>query len=167
MASAQKVKGSGWERDVAKDLTKMYRENFTRTIGSGAFTGGKNSVRKEYLTENQVRHHKGDVTPPDSFFKMNMECKFYKDLLFHQLFTKCPQMNEWIDQTLDAEDEGDINIICIKINRKGKYVCIERHEKLLETTALHYHYNGRDWLIFDYDAFFELNRDIFKEICGA
>lgn len=166
MASTQKIKGSGFERDVAKDLTKMYKENFTRTIGSGAFTGGKNTVRKEYLTENQIRHHKGDVTPPDSFFKMNMECKFYKEFLFHQLFTKCPQLNEWIDQTIEAEDAGDINIICFKINRKGKYVCIEENEALDKTGALHYEYADRHWLVYDYAAFFELNQESFKEICG-
>lgn len=164
MASKQKIKGSGFERIVAKELTQRYGENFTRTIGSGAFTGGKNMFRKETLTENQIRHHKGDVTPPDSFFKMNMECKSYKDFPFHLLFTgKCAILDSWLDQTLEAADEGDINIVVIKINNKGKYVCIEKYNHLDISKAMNY---KDDWYFFNYDVFFELNHESFKEACG-
>lgn len=164
MPSVQKIKGSSYERLVAKDLTKRYGENFTRTIGSGAFTGGKNTFRKETLTENQIRHHKGDVTPPDSFFRMNMECKSYKDLPFNKLFTgNCGQMDTWISQTLEAADEGDINIIAIKINNKGKYICIQDYENLNKSIGLHYKDN---WYFYDYDKFFEYNEESFKNACG-
>lgn len=163
MPSKQKTKGSGFEREVAKDLSNRYGENFVRTIGSGAFTGGSNRFRKESLTENQARHHKGDVTPPDSFFKMNMECKFYNDILFHQIFQgNCSQLDTWIEQTYDAADEGDINIIAIKINRKGKYICIEENSNLNLEKGLKY----KGWYFFDYDTFFEENFITFAEICG-
>ena len=163
MPSKQKVKGSGFEREVAKYLTERYGENFVRTVGSGAFTGGKNSVRKQELTENQTRHHKGDVTPPDSFFRMNMECKFYSDLLFHQIFRgQCSQLDEWIKQTYEAADEGDVNIIVIKVNRKGKFVCIEKSDKLKLEKGLEY----KGWYFFDFDTFFDENFEEFREICA-
>lgn len=163
MPSKQKTKGSGFEREIAKDLTTRYGENFVRTIGSGAFTGGSNRFRKDSLTENQARHHKGDVTPPDSFFRMNMECKFYSDLLFHQIFQgSCSQLDTWIGQTYDAADEGDINIIAIKVNRKGKFICIEKNENLKLERGLEY----KGWYFFDYDTFFDDNLIPFADICG-
>lgn len=163
MASKQKVKGSTFERDVAKDLTKMYGDNFTRTIGSGAYTGGKNTIRKDYLTENQIRHHKGDITPPDSFYRMNMECKAYKDFPFHLLFVgKAGIMDEWIGQTLEAADEGDINIVIMKFDRKGKYVCVHDYHGLEKDKGVHY----RDgWYFFEYNTFFEQNKDSFMFAC--
>ena len=163
MPSKQKTKGSGFEREVAKDLSNIYGENFVRTVGSGAFTGGHNRFRKDSLTENQARHHKGDVTPPDSFFRMNMECKFYSDLLFHQIFRGgCSQLDTWIEQTYDAADDGDVNIIAIKVNRKGKFICIEENENLNLERGLKY----KDWYIFDYETFFEDNMIPFAEICS-
>lgn len=163
MASKQKIKGSSFERDVAKDLSLRYGENFTRTIGSGAFVGGKNTVRKDVLTENQIRHHKGDITPPDSFFKMNMECKSYKDFAFHLLFTgKNGKLEEWIGQTLDAADAGDVNIIVMKFDRIGKYICVEKFEGMDISKGLHY----RDsWYFYDYDAFYETNEKSFQDAC--
>lgn len=163
MASKQKIKGSTFEREVAKDLTARYGENFVRTIGSGAFVGGSNRFRKDTLTENQARHHKGDVTPPDSFFRMNMECKSYNDLLFHQIIQgSCGQLDTWIEQTHDAADEGDLNVITIKVTRKGKYVCIEGHDTLNVERAVRY----KDWYFYDYDAFFEDNMIAFADLCG-
>lgn len=163
MASKQKIKGSTLERDIAKDLTKKYNDNFTRTIGSGAYTGGKNTIRKDTLTENQIRHHKGDITPPDDFFRMNMECKSYKGFTFHLLFTgKCGQLEEWIGQTLEAADEGDINIIVMKFDRIGKYICIQDYTGMDKSKALNYR---DDWYYFEYDTFFDLNQQSFKEAC--
>lgn len=163
MASKQKVKGSSFEREVAKELTLRYGENFTRTIGSGAYTGGKNTVRKDYLTENQIRHHKGDITPPDSFYRMNMECKSYQDFQFHLLFKgEYALMEQWITQTLDAADEGDINIIVMKFNRIGKYICVQDYEGMDRRCALNYRDN---WFYFEYDVFFRDNEESFKKAC--
>ena len=49
MPSPQKAKGSGWERDVARFLSGLYGETFIRAPGSGAYVGGVNKSRKEYL----------------------------------------------------------------------------------------------------------------------
>lgn len=162
MPSKQKVKGSKLERDTAKDLTLRYGENFVRTIGSGAFVGGSNAFRKNSLTESQTRSHKGDVTPPDTFYFMNMECKSYSDLLFHQIFfNDCPQLDKWIEQCLEPADIDDINIIVIKIDRKGKYVCIQKDDRLDSTNS----YNYKGWLFFEYETFFKQNKEIFSELC--
>ncbi|ASV44451.1 hypothetical protein PBI_SCTP2_436 [Salicola phage SCTP-2] len=162
MPSKQKSKGSSLERDIAKDLTQRYGETFVRTIGSGAFVGGANAYRKDTLTETQTRSHKGDVTPPDVFGFMNMECKFYKEFNFHQLFSNaCPLLDTWIEQCLEPADKNDINIIVIKINRKGKYICVENNPKYDVTRGLKY----KGWVFFDYDIFFEDNNESFKQLC--
>jgi hypothetical protein len=94
---------------------------------------------------------------------MNMECKFYGDILFHQIFQgSCKQLDIWIEQTHDAADDGDVNIIAIKINRKGKFICIEGNDALNLEKGLNY----KGWYFFDYDTFFEENMVPFAEICS-
>ena len=66
MASPQKAKVVHLN-EVAKKLSVRYGETFIRTPGSGAFIGGTNSARKDYLTEENIRTFKGDITPPRSF----------------------------------------------------------------------------------------------------
>lgn len=162
MASKQKRKGSALERDVAKDLSQRYNENFIRTIGSGSYVGGVNASRKDVLTESQTRSHKGDVTPPETFHFMNMECKSYKDFNFHQLFSQnCPLLDSWIEQCLEPADEDDINVIVIKISYQGSYVCIERHNDIDNNRGLLYN----NWVFFDYDVFFEDNEQVFSDVC--
>lgn len=164
MASMQKAKGSGYERDVAKFLTNLYNETFIRTIGSGAFIGGKNQQRLDYLTETQSRSHKGDVTPPDSFYHANIECKFYQDFKFHQLFTgECPVLDQWIEQCIEVEDVGDVNIIFMKFNRKGQYVAYQGKSGIPTDAALPY---KDDWFFIGFDRFFELYSDDFKIACS-
>lgn len=164
MASKQKNKGSGYERDVAKFLTKLYDDNFIRTIGSGAFIGGVNKSRTTYLTEEQTRSHKGDVTPPLSFKYANIECKFYQDFPFHKLFTgDAAQLDTWIEQTLDVEDEGDVNIIFMKFNRRGQYVAYQKKSGIPIDRALHY----RDgWYVMEFNTFFEHYQVDFKNACS-
>lgn len=163
MASMQKNKGSGFERDVSKWLSKHYGETFIRTIGSGAYIGKSNQHRMDYLTESQARSHKGDITPPESFYHANIECKFYQDLKFHQLFMgDCPLLDTWIEQVLEVEETNDVNIIFMKFNRKGCYVCFQGRKGLNTHTALHY---KNDWYVLSFDKFFECNTDEFKRAC--
>ncbi len=91
MPSPQKAKGSSFEREIATFLTKTYNESFIRAPGSGAYVGGKNQSRKEFLHEGQIRSFKGDIVPGESFTKFNAECKSYADFPFHLLMT-----GEWI-----------------------------------------------------------------------
>ena len=71
MTSASKNKGNSWERVVAKDLTNLYGETFIRAPGSGAYVGGTNTKRKQFLHEGQIRSFKGDIIPGQSFPKFN------------------------------------------------------------------------------------------------
>lgn len=164
MASMQKNKGSGFERDVAKWLTNHYGETFIRTIGSGAYIGKSNQHRLTYLTESQTRSHKGDITPPENFYHANIECKFYQDLKFHQLFVgDCPLLDTWIEQVLDVEEPNDVNIIFMKFNRKGLFVCFQDRKGLSTKQALHY---KGEWYVLSFDKFFEYNSENFKLACA-
>lgn len=171
MPSPQKAKGSTWERDVAKFLTELYGESFIRAPGSGAYVGGNNAQRKQFLHEGQVRSFKGDIVPGLSFPRMNIECKSYADFPFHQLFQgTVKKLEEWIDQCMDVADSGDFNILFMKFNRKGKYIAVQaqpNHTNLLFTRHFNYAsiHHGH-WFIMDMDLFFELNSPVVQELCS-
>ena len=169
MPSPQKAKGSGYERTVAKFLSDLYGESFIRAPGSGAYVGGKNQVRKEMLHEGQIRSFKGDIVPGHSFSKMNAECKFYKDFPFHLLLTgECKQLDSWLDQLLDVEDEGDLNILFMKFNRIGQYVAVQ--PKLTWKMDNYIFYASKeygDWLITELDSFFKNNQELVKLYSGT
>jgi hypothetical protein len=164
MPSPQKAKGSGYERDVAKFLTELYGETFIRAPGSGAYVGGKNQGRKEFLHEGQVRSFKGDIVPGQSFGKMNAECKFYKDFPFHLLLTgSCAQLDSWLDQLLDVEDEGDLNILFMKFNRIGQYVAVQPSLTWkMDNYTFYASSEYGDWLITEKESFFKNNAELVK-----
>jgi hypothetical protein len=164
MPSPQKQKGSGFEREIAKYLTDKYSESFIRAPGSGAYVGGKNQSRKEVLHEGQVRSFKGDIVPGQSFTKMNVECKFYRDFPFHLILTgECKILDGWLEQLMDVADPNDCNILFMKFNRKGRYVCVQ--SKLTWVTDNFTYYTSKnlgDWLFMDFDGFFLHNTDLLK-----
>ena len=164
MSSPQKAKGSGFEREIAKYLSEKYSESFIRAPGSGAYVGGKNQIRKEVLHEGQIRSFKGDVVPGQSFKRMNIECKFYADFPFHLLLTgDCKVIDAWIDQLMDVADEDDVNLLFMKFNRKGRYVCVQ--SKLTWVSDNFVYYTSKkhgDWTIFEFDSFFALNTELLK-----
>jgi hypothetical protein len=169
MPSPQKQKGSGYERTVAKFLTDLYGESFIRAPGSGAYVGGKNQVRKEMLHEGQIRSFKGDIVPGHSFHKMNVECKFYADFPFHLMLTgDCKQLDAWLGQLLDVEDEGDLNILFMKFNRIGQYIAVQ--PKLtwkMDNYIFYSSKNHGDWLVTDFNNFFKHNQDLVKLYSGS
>lgn len=170
MTSPSKNKGNNFERHIAQFLTELYGETFIRVPGSGAYVGGANTSRKEFLHEGQIRSFKGDIVPGQSFPKLNAECKSYKDFPFHQLFLgNVKILDAWISQCLEASDDGDFNIIFMKFNRKGIYVAVQaqpNHTNLFFTrhfnyaSGLHGH-----WYIMDLELFFELNSEEVKSLC--
>jgi hypothetical protein len=170
MPSPSKSKGNSFERQIAQFLTELYGETFIRAPGSGAYVGGTNNKRKQFLHEGQIRSFKGDIVPGQSFPRLNAECKSYKDFPFHQLYQGSVKILDlWIQQCVDAGDAGDFNIIFMKFNRKGTYVAVEaqpNHTDLLFTR--HFNYgsglNGH-WYIMDLELFFELNSDTVKQLC--
>lgn len=169
MPSKAKTKGSGYERTVATFLTNLYKESFIRAPGSGAYVGGSNSHRKEFLHEGVIRVMKSDIVPGPSFPKMNCECKAYKDFPFHQLFSGNVKILEsWIEQALTAADSGDFTLICMKIDRKGQFVVTPYNDQIDQNNALVYTSNQHgDWIFQDACTFWEYNAQTVKILCSG
>jgi hypothetical protein len=158
MASKSKNKGKSFERDVCKILANIYNDNFVRVPNSGAFVGGINAVRKNHLTENQIIACKGDIIPPDDWRYFNCECKNYADFPFHHLLQdkSIPLLESWIDQTLDAHDDNDIDLIFMKFNRKGIYLVFPQALKKQFKLAQYIDYTSKTqgtWTITFWDDF--------------
>lgn len=166
MPSPSKAKGSGWERDVAKYLSQLYGESFIKAPGSGAYTGGSNSHRKQYLHEGQIRNFKGDIVPGLSFPQFNAEAKFYSDFAFHQLFSDSTQLETWLNQLITASDQDDLNILFLKFNRKGKFVAVQaKHNWDKNCNHLIYKSSSLgDWIIFELETFFNHNSTQVKQL---
>jgi hypothetical protein len=164
MSSKSKTKGSSYEREVAKFLSGTYNEPFVRVPNSGAYIGGTNSHRKNFLDGNQAKSFKGDITPPDSWSKFNAECKNYADFPFHLVLTgECKQLDTWLEQLLAVEDTNDLNILFIKITRKGKYVCVQSKFTWISDNFIYYTSKKHgDWMIFEFDSFFKHNVNLLK-----
>ena len=168
MPSKSKNKGSSFERDVAKRLSDLFGESFIRVTNSGAYIGGKNTHRKDNLSEAQIRHSKGDIVPGPSFGRMNAEAKNYADFPFHQLFTgSCRQLDSWIEQMLDVADDGDFNILFMKFNRKGTYVAVPQNQNWDPTLSSFTYRSQRHqvWQIFDLEQFLNLNKNSIAALC--
>lgn len=156
-----KNKGKTFERDIANYLSELYDDSFTRVPQSGAYVGGQNAFRKEQLSENQIRGFKSDIIPPDGWGHLNVECKSYADFPFHQLLQdkNIPILETWIQQTYDAADEGDFNLIIMKFNRKGKYVMYELKHKMVHNIGVTY----KGWHFCEFDKFFKDNKENVKQ----
>jgi len=164
MPSPQKAKGSGFEREVAKYLSDAYGESFIRAPGSGAYIGGTNQSRTMTLHEGQIRSFKGDVVPGQSFGKMNIECKFYQDFPFNLVLAgNCKVLDGWIDQLMEVSETGDVNLLIMKFNRKGRFIAVQSSLTWITDQFLYYtSANQKDWLIMDFDHFFNFNKDLLK-----
>ena len=168
MASKSKSKGKSFEREIANFLSDLYEDSFTRVPDSGAFTGGKNAIRRETLSEGQIRAHKGDIIPPDDWKYFNVECKNYADFSFHQLFTTgpVPLLEAWLEQLMDAADPGDSNALIMRFNRKGRYIAYELTPEDKYKTLRHLDYTdttGKHWRFTGFNDFFALNHTEYKE----
>jgi len=169
MPSPSKAKGSSFEREVAKYLSDLYKESFIRAPGSGAYVGGKNQARKQYLHEGQVRSFKGDIVPGQTFTKFNAECKSYGDFPFHLLLSgDCKQLESWLGQLMDVAEDDDCNILFMKFNRKGKYVAVQTRCTWVTDNFVYYSSAKLgDWVIIEFDHFFKLNKDLLKVYSGS
>lgn len=169
MPNPQKQKGNSFEREVAIHLSKLYNESFIRAPGSGAYVGGKNQVRTQILHEGQIRSFKGDIVPGQSFSKMNAECKSYADFPFHQVLAgNCKTLDSWIEQMMAVAEHNDLNILFMKFNRKGKFVCVQSDLTWVTDHFLYYSSKAhKDWLIIEWDNFFKLNKDLLKAYCSG
>jgi hypothetical protein len=157
MPSKSKTKGNGWELDVAKFLTDRYDSTFLRVPSSGAFVGGKNNFRKATLDQAQLQSKKGDIHPPQDWKHFNCECKCYADFPFHQLWTTDVKiLDSWIQQQHDVEDEGDLNLILIKITRKDKWVVYQENLGFISSRGLLY----KGWVFTSWDDFWDKEANV-------
>jgi hypothetical protein len=164
MPSPSKAKGSSFEREVATFLSKTYNESFIRAPGSGAYVGGKNQSRKEFLHEGQIRSFKGDIVPGISFSKLNVECKSYADFPFHLVLSgDCKVLDSWLDQLMAVADTDDVSVLFMKFNRKGKFVAVQSSLTWSSDNFMYYSSKSHnDWIIIEFEQFFKLNRDLLK-----
>lgn len=122
-----KAKGSSAERDIAKLFSTHLGGSFTKSISSGAFIGGKNSIRKENLSESQIRSLKSDIYPPDEYTRLVTEVKFYKELDFaYSAYVGVPNtlISGWLKE-LDYDcDDNDVGVLCFRTNRQPWSIAI-------------------------------------------
>ena len=169
MPSPSKNKGSSFEREIARFLSDLYAESFIRAPGSGAYVGGKNQARKEFLHEGQIRSFKGDIVPGETFKLFNAECKSYADFPFHLLLTgECKVIDAWSNQLMDVAEENDCSVLFMKFNRKGKFVAVQSKFTWVADNFIHYRSNKTgEWIIMEFDHFFKLNKDLLKVYSGS
>jgi len=166
MTSKSKAKGSSFERDCAKFLSDLYSASFHRNLnGSGAYIGGRNVFRKSTLSESQIRNSKGDITPPEEFNLLNIECKSYASFEFDHLYTDCKLLDSWLSQLMTVADETDLNILMFKITRRGRFIVVQsKHEWELGNYTKYSSKLLGDWIVTDFDQFFKLNADKVKNL---
>ena len=176
MAAKSKNKGKGFEREIANFLSGLHEESFIRVPASGAYVGGANAVRKDTLSEGQIRGAKSDIIPPDSWKYLNIECKNYADFPFHHLLhnKKIPLLDSWIEQLLEPADEYDLNLLVMKFNRKGRYIAFETRiadlglpARLYTSRHVEYRHTNTNtnWYYTEFDDFWSLNKTTVKDLC--
>ena len=173
MTSKAKAKGNSWEREICKFLGETLGGNFQRVPNSGAYIGGANVFRKEFLDAGQARAAKGDIIPPDALPKLNLEAKNYKDIAFHQIINgECKQLNTWIEQTEEPADPDDLSFTIFKITRKGSWVAFRESLAHHFTLGSYVHYikdattNPVPYIVTDHESFFKTNKDIIIALAG-
>ena len=159
MPSAAKQKGNAWERDVAKDLSETFNENFIRVPNSGAYTGGANVFRIDQLTEQQRRMMDGDIMVPPCLSRYKIECKNYKTFDFHQLFNENKTLDKWIKQA----EFGLLWFLVIKVTRKGSFILF-RKEISNHFSYKNYLLYKQKYIITDYKKFWQENADAIRRL---
>lgn len=170
MANKNKNKGKRVESEVAEIFSKSTGTNFQRIPNSGAFIGGKNSVRINTLTDSQVLLSKGDIIPGEGYEDCYIEVKGRVEFAYHQLFEKNKELESWIDQCLVDYDKvgGKVLIIVFKINRHGYFsVTPKKQFKFKNNNFLVYYYRDMEWVIESFGQQWVTDRDHeIKTLCS-
>ena len=159
MPSAAKQKGNAWEREVAKDLSETFNENFIRVPNSGAYTGGANVFRIDQLTEQQKRMMDGDIMVPPCLSRYKIECKNYKAFDFHQLFNENKTLDKWIKQA----EFGLLWFLVIKVTRKGSFILFRKEISNHFSYKNYLSYKDK-YVITDYKEFWQENADAIRRL---
>lgn len=125
MANNNKNKGKRGEREIASHLSTVFGLNFCRVPNSGAFVGGQNAFRKQFLTPTQSLLATGDLIVPDELKHLSFEIKTYKDFSFASVYTTNKQLDTWIEQASSSDKKW---FLIFKINHSGAFVVFDRKE---------------------------------------
>ena len=126
MSAKSKNKGKGGERLLCNIFEEKFGGSWQRVFGSGAFVGGKNAVRKESMSTNQVKNAKADIVPPDEF-NIVLESKAYGNFPWHRLIQQdsIPELESWLQEIYACIDDNDFWMLCVKIDYKGWFVLVD------------------------------------------
>ena len=121
-----KAKGNRGELECVNILKERFPGKvFSRTMGSGNYTGGKNAHNAETLTEEQILLFAGDVRCPKEF-KFSIEHKFYANLDFYDLFNKSSNLFKWYEQSeTDARLLKKFPMLIVKTNQHKRIVFVK------------------------------------------
>lgn len=120
-----KKKGNRGELDCVNILKERFPgKTFSRTMGSGNYTGGKNAYHAETLTEEQKLMFVSDIRTPKEF-KFSIEHKFYAKIEFYDLFNASSDLHSWYEQSLtDAKLLNKSPLLIVKTNQHKRIVFV-------------------------------------------
>ena len=100
---------------------------------------------------------------------INYRVETCADFPWHLVLTgECKQLDTWLDQLLDVEDEGDLNLLFMKFNRKGQYVAVQGKLAWVADNCIFYSSPKHgDWVLMEFTSFFKLNKDLIKTYSGT
>lgn len=150
-----KNKGSTFERKVAKILTEAFGLPFQRTQGSGAYTGGKNAVRKATLDSRQVGVARGDIIPPEELANLVIECKHlqaFNSMSLKAFGGKWATLDDVIKQVQkDGDQPTDFHMIIFRGNGTPDMLAVELDRGIFaccyDTPRLIYTTKKAKWLV--------------------
>lgn len=124
-----KVKGSDYERTIAKKLSKMFRSNVQRTGGSGAYRGIDTVYN--HSRDSGDRSFVGDIYFPSEhpFSIFNFELKNHAGVKLANLFNNNGEIPSFLQQvTTDSRRLGGVGssvpCLIIHVTREDDYVVI-------------------------------------------
>ena len=167
-----KNKGNAGERELCRLFEGVFGGSFQRVFTSGAFTGGKNAYRRGILSNTQLKASKGDIITPDHLPHLVLESKFYAEFAYHQFLSGEPiaLLDGWIEQTLDAVDEGDLWMLAFRANRRPWAACFDASLKDKFALKGHIHYtskDGKDYIVTNLEQFINDNKTIIEQLSGV
>ena len=124
-----KAKGNRGERDCKDILNKRFEgiAVFSRTPMSGAYVGGANREKKDYLTEAQKEMMTSDIFCNSSKFKFSIEHKNYsKDkATIWEFFNEKSDLHSWYEQSeRDAKSIGKMPLLIVKYDNHKRIVYV-------------------------------------------
>lgn len=121
-----KKKGNRGELDAVNILKERFKgQIFSRTMGSGNYTGGQNAKNAELLTEEQKLMFVSDIRTPKEF-KFSIEHKFYASIDFYDLFNKSSDLHKWYEQAeTDAKLLERSPMLIVKTNQHKRIVFVK------------------------------------------